>query len=199
MARARHYSKATLLWKNVAYCDQWEKVMVVYDERNNLRAVVKVADEEDTYYNVLLVGDDDQALYELNGIELGSTGKNMKACFEIHLRLRGEDMPSYVPSYRKTMQVELYRIFPHTRVGARRTGGFRTATDDIGDKIAYALERYDEIVKGGVKTYDCFEREDDEGDRYSGYPKTIYGYAGKKYHIGNGAYSDDNGDNWDFR
>ena len=38
--RAKHYSKANLLWSNVAYCDQWGKTMAVYDECYNLRAVV---------------------------------------------------------------------------------------------------------------------------------------------------------------
>lgn len=195
MPRANHYSKAKLLWNNVAYCDQWEKVMAVYDEFENLRAVVKEIDDEE--YTVLLIGEDTQILYVVYGIELGSTGKNMKACFGIYCRLQYEDTPSYVPSYCRTEGINLYQIFTHTKVGARRTGGFHVTDDSAGEKIAKALERYEEIVSGDIGTIDCFDWN--EYEHYSErYPDTIYGLTGTMYHVGDGAYCDDDGDNWEF-
>ena len=209
MAKAAHYSKANLLWTNTAYCDQWKRVMAVYGEHNELRAVIKpdvdidcsAKSNVDINYNVLLIGDDSRALYKLiGGINLGSTHKNMISCFNIYHTLQGADAPPYVPSYRETQQIELHSIFPHTRVGAIRTGGFRVTTDDISDKIAYALRCYDEIVKAGVNTYCCSDWEDDTEDYYSDYPESIYNgeIDSMMYHVGCGAYCDDDGDNWDF-
>lgn len=196
MAKSKHFAKANFLWTNVAYCDQWEKVMAVYDERDNLRAVVKETANDS--YDVLLIGDDENvALYEFNGIELGSTGKNMDACFKIYCRLQYESTPSYIPSYRRAERVELYQIFPHTRVSARRTGGFRVTTEDLSERIAKALERYNEITTKGVTTFDCTE-EYEECDDYDGFPIHIYNEYGQMHHVGDGAYCDDDGDNWDF-
>lgn len=167
MARSKHYSKANFLWSNVAYCDQWNRVMVVYDERDNLRAVIKEADNDDSYYTILLIGDNKAMLYKLSPIELGSTGKNMDACFKIYCKLQYEDTPSYVPSYRRTERIELYQVFPHTRTSARRTGGFHVTTDDLSDRINNALERYKEIIAGGVETINCISYSDyDDDDDY---------------------------------
>ena len=38
----------------------------------------------------------------------------------------------------------------------------------------------------------------DDDDYYTGCPDIIYGYAGKMHHVGDGAYCDDDGDNWEF-
>ena len=198
MSRARHFSKANLLWTNVAYCDQWSKVMAVYDERENLRAVVREVDVNES--NVLLIGDDTQMLYIINGIELGSTGKNLKACFEIYCRLQHVETPSYIPSYRRFEPIKLFRVFIHTRVGARRTGGFRVTTEDIGEKITRALKRYEEIINAGVETINCVEWFDNSYDDKYRDPDTIMGMDGCliMHHVGGGVYCDDDGDNWEF-
>lgn len=192
MSRAKHFSVANLLWNNTAYCDQWKKVMAVYDERSNLRAVIKEVDNS-AYYDVLLIGDNEEALFEINDIELGTTNKNMRACFDIYYRLQDMDTPSYVPSYHRVEGVKLYGIFTHTRAGAKRHGGFRVTTDDISDKINEALRRYEEIISGDVEVVECCGHY----GRVS-YPDVYYGEAGRMYHIGDGVYCDDGGDNWDF-
>ena len=192
MSRAKHFAKGNMLWNNVAYVDQWQKVMAVFDEDDNLRAVVK--ENDCGMYGVLLIGDSSQALYEFNDIELGSTGKNMEACFHIYCRLQYLDTPAYVPSNHRNKQVNLYQIFPHTRVSARRTGGFRVSTDDFSDRIARALETYEEVTDLGVEAIDCSERDDYD----HGCPDTIWEGGAKMYHMGGGVYCDDDGDNWDF-
>ena len=192
MPRAKQYSKSNMMWSNVAYVDQWQKVMAVFDDRKNLRAVVKHIDYGT--YGVLLIGDDTEILYYLNDIELGATGKNMDACFKIYCRLQYLDAPYYIPTYRRTEQVQLYQIFPHTRASAMRTGGFRVTTDDLSEIITMALNRYDEITSGDVETFDLVEYDD-----CGGYPDTIFGEGGEKmFHVGDGAYCDDDGDNWEF-
>lgn len=192
MPKAKHFSKSNMLWNNTAYVDQWQKAMAVYDECDNLRAVVKEIDYDT--YGVLLIGDDAQALYFLNDIELGSTGKNMEACFRIYCQLQYLKTPAYTPSYRRTTQVNLYQIFPHTRVSARRTGGFRVTTDDLSEVITKALERYNEIEESGIEAIQCSAWDD--CDR--GYPDTIWEGGMRMYHIGDGVYCDDDGDNWEF-
>ena len=168
------------------------KVMAIFDDRKNLRAVVKQIDYD--AYGVLLIGDDTEVLYYLNDIRLGSTGKNMEACFQIYCRLQHLDTPSFTPSYRRTEKVKLHQIFPHTRVSAMRAGGFRVTTDDLSEIIAIALNRYEEITSGDVKTLDLVEYDD-----YSGYPDMFFGEGGvKMFHVGDGAYCDDDGDNWEF-
>lgn len=180
------------MWSNIAYVDQWKKVMAVFDDRKNLRAVVQ--EIEDDACSVLLIGDDANAIYILDDIKLGSTGKNMEACFQIYCRLQHLDTPSFTPSYRRTEKVKLHQIFPHTRVSAIRAGGFRVTNDDLSEIIAMALNRYDEITSGDVSVVNRTRR-----DRYAGYPDTIFGEGGvKMFHVGDGAYCDDDGDNWDF-
>jgi hypothetical protein len=192
MAKAKHFSTANLPWNNTAYCDQWKKVMAVYDERSKLRAVIKEVDDG-AYYHVLLIGDNEEVLFEISDIELGTTNKNMKACFDIYYQLKDMYTPSYVPSYRRVEGVKLYEIFTHTRAGAKRHGGFRVTTDDISDKINEALRRYEEITSGDVEVVECCGPY----GRVS-YPDVFYGEAGRMYHIGDGVYCDDDGDNWDF-
>lgn len=192
MSRAKQYAKANMLWNNVAYVDQWQKVMAVFDECDNLRAVVK--ENDCGMYGVLLIGDSSQALYELDGIELRSTNKDMEACFQIYCRLQYLDTPAYIPSNRRTKQVSLHQVFPHTRVSARRTGGFRVTTNDLSEIIEKALERYDEIASSGVEAIDCSEQDDYD----HGYPDTMWEGGTKMYHMGGGVYCDDDGDNWDF-
>ena len=194
MSKAKQYAKAHMLWDCTAYVDQWQQVMAVFDKHNNLRAVVKQIAEGVYIYGVLLIGDDAQALYELDGIELGSTGKNMDACFQIYCRLQYLDTPAFVPSCRRTKQLNLYQIFPHTRVSARRTGGFRVTTDDLSEVIAKALERYNEIEESGIEAIQCSAWDDCD----CGYPDTIWEGGMKMYHIGDGVYCDDDGDNWEF-
>ena len=192
MPRAKHFAQSNMMWSNVAYVDQWKKVMAIFDDRKNLRAVVKQIDYD--AYGVLLIGDDTEVLYYLNDIRLGSTGKNMEACFQIYCRLQHLDTPSFTPSYRRTEKVKLHQIFPHTRVSAMRAGGFRVTTDDLSEIIAIALNRYEEITSGDVKTLDLVEYDD-----YSGYPDMFFGEGGvKMFHVGDGAYCDDDGDNWEF-
>ena len=41
MPRVKRYVKGNMMWSNTAYVDQWQKVMAVFDDRKNLRAVVK--------------------------------------------------------------------------------------------------------------------------------------------------------------
>ena len=198
MARkSNHYTKADMFYRNVAYCDQWAKIMAVYDECDNLRAVVKEDDECQYDYNVLLIGDDDIELYKFDNFELGSTGKNLDACFRIYCGLNeAETIPTYIPSFRKTVGIDLSEIFPHTRVGARRTGGFHVIHEDVSDKIIAALKRfYKEVnVNEFEEPVDCTDY-----GRACAYPDTIIGEGGfKMYHVGDGAYCDDDGDNWDF-
>ncbi len=194
--KANHYTKSEMLWRNVAYCDQWAKVMAVYDECDNLRAVIKEDDDYQYEYNVLLIGDDSTRLYKFDDFELGSTGKNMEACFRIYEGLeKAEEAPTYMPSFRKTAEIGLWEIFPHTRVGARRTGGFHVFHEEISDKITAALERYYKEVASCDDLIDCTA---DYGYACAR-PDTIIGEGGfKMYHIGGGVYCDDDGDNWDF-
>ena len=166
MTKAKHYSKAKLHWNNTAYCDQWQKVMAIYDERDNLRAVIKAEDDDGMFYSVLLIGDDEVKLYEFNKIEIGSTSKNLKACFEIYRRLQYEDTPSYTPSYRRTKQINLYQIFTHTRTGARRNGSFHVTTENIRERITKALKYFEE-VENNVKILYCY-------DTYSEYADDVY-------------------------
>ena len=196
MSKARHYSKAKLLWNNMAYCDQWNKVMAVYDENENLRAVIKEICDND--YDVLLIGDDDQILYKFDDIELGSTSKNLSACFEIYCRLQYFYTPSYLPSYRRTDKIQLYQIFTHTRVGAQRTGGFHVTGEDAQEKIAKALEYYDEIVDDDIEMICCTKGDYDDDDNDEMYVNTIWRNGLEMRHVGDGAYCDDDGDNWDF-
>ena len=51
------------------------------------------------------------------------------------------------------------------------------------------------IVVIGQKSYRV-DIDDDECP--TEYPETLYGDAGRMHHVGNGAYCDDDGDNWDF-
>lgn len=199
MSKARHFSKANLFWNNVAYCDQWKKIMAIYDERSNLRAVIKEADDDDWCYNVLLIGDDGAMLYEFDSIELGSTSKNLKACFEIHCRLQHINTPSYTPSNRRDKRISLHQIFTHSRAGARRTGGFHVTEDNIDKEITEALKRYEEITSGRVNVINCFGFGNccGYGD-YDGYPDVIHEGIAAMYHVGDGIYCDDDGDNWDF-
>lgn len=192
MPKAKHYAKGFLLWNCMAYVDQWEKVMAVFDERDNLRAVVREIDCGT--YGVLLIGDSAQAFYKLDNMELGSTGKNMEACFQIYCQLPSLNTPTYLPSYHKTKQVNLDQIFPHTRVGAIRTRGFRVTTDDLSERITRALERYNEIVNSDVVVSDCSRWEKDDHE----YPDTVWEGGIKMHHIGDGSYCDDDGDNWHF-
>ena len=194
--RSSHYTKADMFYRNVAYCDQWAKIMAVYDECDNLRAVVKEDTESNVCnYKVLLIGDDKAELYQFNDFELGSTGKNMEACFRIYCGLnKGNRIPTYMPSFRKTVGIDLSEIFPHTRVGARRTGGFHVIHEDVSDKIIAALERYYKETNTCGDPIDCM----DYGCAGS-WSDTIIGEGGMKmYHIGGGVYCDDDGDNWDF-
>lgn len=193
--RSSHYTKAEMLWRNVAYCDQWAKVMAVYDECDNLRAVVKLDDDCQYEYDLLLIGDDGIGLYEFDDFELGSTGKNMEACFRIYEGLEEvEEVPMYMPSFRKTTKIGLWEIFPHTRVGARRTGGFHVIHEDVSGKINAALERYYKEAAACEELTDCTEYS-----RASSWSDTIIGEGGfKMHHVGDGVYCDDDGDNWDF-
>ena len=190
MARKpRHYAKSNFLWRNFAYCDQWGKVMAIYDEDNNLRAVVKKDDDTMHTYYVLLIGDDFMELYEFDNFELGSTGKNMDACFKIYCGLEYLKTPSYMPTFRGARRVNLEEIFPHTRVSARRTGGFHVTNEDLSAKIDSALDCYEDVIKE-LDPVDCIDY---------GYEDTIIGEGGfTMYHIGGGVYCDDDGDNWDF-
>lgn len=167
--KAKHFSMAKLLWNNVAYCDQWAKAMAVYDECGNLRAVIKniIADE----YDLLLIGEDEQVLYELSGINLGTTKKNMQSCFDIYQQLHYTATPTYTPSYYKDKRVSLLQIFPHTIAAAQRSGGFHVVTEkEIGSKINDALQYYEEAIDCGVDTerlsydYDDEDGYDDDWD-----------------------------------
>lgn len=145
--KAANYTVSGMMWACTAICDQWQKVMAVYDDSGNLRAVVNEIDEEEKVYHILLIGDDDVELYETPDLQLGSTGKNLKACFEIYWRLQGEGTSSYIPSYRKDKAVSLYDIFPHTRKSALRAGGFHVSNEDHSSKIAEALEVYESYAE----------------------------------------------------
>lgn len=192
--KANKYTASEMLWNNVAYVDQWDKIMVVYDDCTNLRAVVKRVGR--SIYNVLLIGDDQHALYELNGIELGSTSKNQKACFNIYCMLQNKETPSFLPSCRRTQKINLHKIFPHTRVGAIRTGGFHVTNVDLSDKIAYGLDYYNKAIGTGLEVADIIYCDDD--DNNATYPNRIQEGGITMYHVGCGAYCDEDGDNWEF-
>lgn len=192
MRRASHFNSANLLWGTVAYCDQWAKVMAVY-EGKNLRAVI-AATECEGEYNVLLIGDDGKMLYGADYLfELGTTKKNMDACFQLYLALRDVETPSYVPSWRRSVPIQLYEIFTHTTALACRHGGFRTI-DDASDKIDYAKQAMveamsdPEIEMCTLYNYG-FEFPDED---------SIYRDGMLMHHIGGGVYCDDDGDSWAF-
>lgn len=180
MTKVKHYSKANLLWNNIAYCDQWKRVMAVYDEKDNLRAVIKDENDDMLYYNysVLLIGDDKNTIYELHGIELGSTNKNLKACFDIYRQLQYEDTPSYTPSsHRQAKQIRLYQIFPRTKDEVRHNGSFSVTNEDISDRIANALKKFDEIKYDVEVVYGVDQN-------YSEYADDVYDLASTLDYIG---------------
>lgn len=155
MSRFKHYSKANLLCGCIAYCDQWSKVMAVYDEYDNLRAVVK--EVIDDIYEVLLIGDDRRKLYFIDKVNLGSTIRNTKACYEIYRRLQHDDAPTFKPSYKKTEKVKLFQIFLRTHMDVRYTGGFQEVDENIDEKITKALEYYEKVISSGIEIIDCIE------------------------------------------
>ena len=185
MAKAREFSKAKLLYGAVAYCDQWRKVMAVYDSTyGSLIAFIK---KHENIYYVLLLGDDDETmLFYTRDIELGTTAKNMESCFALYRMIR-DSLPyiKYKSHYGKR---SLYEYFTHTRVSAIRSGGFTTSnTWDCQSEIAEAEKKFDELITDS-KMDNAPKLEDEwAGERAS------YEYSGKyRYHSNEyGAFGDD--------
>jgi len=180
--KAKHYSSAKLLYGSTAYCDQWEKIMAIYDDNKVLRGVI--IENDDSYgVTVLLIGEDSHEVYNIDGIEFGTTAKNMKACFDIYYSLRDCDIPKYRPGFWKEKYIEVADILTHTSAGAARHGGFHTIID-AEDEISKAME----IATPILESSDSIEL----WNEYSG------DLPCRMHRVGDGAWCDDDGDNWDF-
>ena len=136
MRKKANYSRATLLYGTTAYCDQWNHIMAVYDMHNHLRGVVAESDGINSY-DVLLIGDDGQMLYQVFDVELGSTSKNMSSCFNLFLELRHVETPTFLYCKENKGVIEAYQMFTHTRSACCKHGGFRVIPD-AEDKISVA-------------------------------------------------------------
>ena len=143
--RSSHYSKASLMCMTKAFCDQWDKTMVVCDERGMLRSVVK---KEGADYGVLMIGDFDQRLYMINDLNLSTTENSIHSCFTINSALNYAEVPTYTTSYCGT--VPLHKIFPR---GTRDAKSFQATDEDLSDRINAGLARYEEALLSGVKKY----------------------------------------------
>lgn len=157
MRRPSHYTKANLLWSTTAYCDQWNKVMAIYDKNDNLRMVVAEDPEEETY-DVLLIGEDEKLLLSSYGFELGSTSKNMNACFTLYRYFEGDEcVPKFMPTPENKMIIKVYDILVHTKASAIKHGGFKIC-DDASKEIAMAVAALRE-AKATMDQY-CLDEEE---------------------------------------
>lgn len=137
MRRPSHYTKANLLWSTTAYCDQWNKVMAIYDKNDNLRMVV-AEDPEVELYDVLMIGDDESFLISSLGLDLGTTNKNMSTCFALYYYFIGKYAPKFMPTPENKQIIRVCDVLVHSRRGVIKNGGFKVC-DDASKETTLAL------------------------------------------------------------
>lgn len=140
--KRKHYSHAKFLRGAIAYCDQWMKVIAVYDDRDVLRSVI--ADNGDGGATILFRGDDYCVIEEIEEVEFGLTSKNMEICFDIFCILHDVDLPRYTPTGRRK-SISVIDIFPHYYDESSRHSRFHMISEqeeisNAREKISKALE-----------------------------------------------------------
>lgn len=141
--KAAKYTSARLLWNTVAYCDQEKKIMAIYSENKDLLGVIS-----ETYfghYDILLVGEN-EILYDVDGVELGTVKKNMETCFKLYRKLRDVYNPTIVAVESSHRKIKTYEILTHSKVGVMRNGQFHKI-DDASSEIEVAQAAMDMAKK----------------------------------------------------
>lgn len=140
-----HYSMAKMLWNTLAYCNQWEEVLAVYDENGILRIIV-AKDDQAKAYDVALIGSWDKVLYRFwGGISLRNMRKSMESCFKLYRALVNRRMPTFVACEQNKTKKKVPEILTHTRSEVIRKGSFKAVEDAFEETLI--AKKYLQVAK----------------------------------------------------
>ena len=174
------YAMANTLWQSHTYVDQHRRIFAMVNNEN--RVIFALRESAEWYFEAVSAAQEgNETPFRIPDLfEIGTTNKNLDACFKLYLILRKTDVGNeHVDDDTRGRRggIRLFEYFTHTRAGARRHGGFRaireaTEMEKAAKIIAEAEElfgRHDfartPLKEGGF----LYEDEPDDGVWWDGY------------------------------
>lgn len=197
MKKSAHFAEARTLRGSRTYVDQWKKVMAVVNANDIIAIALKDVDE--VLYIAVASGDKYEKYIVYGGPGIGTMNKNMDALFDMYYILRGRQEIEKIPNNSCGCPKQLYAwdYLPHTKMAVIQHGGFyKSLNSDISSFIDKAEEIIGETSEdfSTRKIYFWPYYEESRAD----YPEKIISDGLVMYHVGDGVYCDEEGDNWDI-
>ena len=193
MKKPAQFAEASTLRGSMTYVDQWRKVMAVVNANDIIALIIK--EENGILYVAVASGDEYKKYIVLNKTGIGTMKKNMDALFDMYHILEGRRDIEKIPNDSCGCPKQLYAwdYLPHTKMAVIQHGAFHESFDR---NIPSIIDRAEEIIG---KTDADFSTTVIFGGLCTPvkYPETIMRDGLTMYHVGDGMYCDEEGDNWD--
>ncbi len=122
--------------------------------------------------------------------------KNMDALFSLYHMLEERGDIEKIPNFSCGCPKELYAwdYLPHTKMAVMQHGSFYASESE---SVKLYTQKAEKIICDVDKSNPIRISKTPYYESRVNYPETIRRYGLTMYHMGDGMYSDDDGDNWD--
>lgn len=197
MRKPANFAEARTLRGSRTYVDQWNKVMAVVNANDIIALAIK--EEDGAFYVVVASGDEYKYFVAPAKAGIGTMKKNMETLFRMYDMLEGRRDIEKIPNFSCGCPKELYvwDYLPHTKMAVMQHGGFYASESESVELYTQKAEKIIcDVDKNATVLKTLHESSEFYGSRVD-YPETIRRNGLTMYHMGDGMYSDDDGDNWD--
>lgn len=197
MKKSAHFAKASTLRGSRTYVDQWKKVMVLVNANGIIALAIK--EVNGLLYTAVASGDEYKKYIVCGKSGIGTMKKDMDTLFDMYYIFEGRCDLETIPndSCGCPKQLYVWDYLPHTRMAVVKHGGFYESFDV---DIASFIDKAEGIIgetNENFSTKKLYSMSFYEGSKVD-YPDRIRRNGMIMYHVGDGMYCDDGGDNWDI-